>query len=187
MCPFTCKLSLLLLNDADFGMHSDTTSGVIREFATKWLNTGSAEEFIVRKTGVRMALAVATTANAVLGRPAQQRSLKQTIADLRQEHEMLTLQTAEQQILRGWSDNAQTGHVQRAQKALDLALCFELFNDGMLSERADVVKTFAERAAEAFFEFAQKECASKGHGFEGVSRAVGIVVGEISIEEVVFG
>lgn len=187
MCPFGSKLCSLLLADVNFGMHTEAERQLIQEFASGWAEKLARGELDFRKTGMRMALAAATTTNAVLGRPPAPRSRSQMIDELRAKAESLALLKTEQQILKGWSDDQQTGSVARAEKALELASSFDLFIMGGEAKRMDVQERFAGLAAEAFFDFARRECTMKGHGMEGLARAIGIVLGEISLEEVVFG
>jgi hypothetical protein len=141
-------------------------------------------EVATRDTTInRMALALLTATNAVLGRPPKPRSRRETIEELQRHTDALTCWKSEQQIMEGRNDDEHMGLLFRASEVARLARLFDKYATASASKQEVLVGLYAE----TFFSFAQKECARQGHGIEGLIRAVGIVIGEVSLEEVVFG
>jgi hypothetical protein len=191
MCPFGTKLCSFLLADVGSGRYPAEFHNGASEPILEWQRKMDRAE---RDTaGYRMALALLTASNAVLGRPKNNkpRTLSETVEQLQQHTDSLTCWKSEQQIMEGRDDDGHTGLVARSAQVLRLARLFNdynTFNNHIANTQyVELQEYLANDFATTFFSFAQKECTRHGHGIEGLIRAIGIVIGEVSLEEVVFG
>ena len=192
MCPFGFSVVSWLRIDVESGMRSlDTYHQELKDIE-RW-EEEMKKETVVGATAQRMALALATSSNAVLGRRKHPRSIEETIKDATKYEEGLGLMHVEREMLKGTpTRQEEKALAERGASVRRMAEHLQTYlfvpTPRPLPLASVIVHTSsAEKFASEFFDFAQAECARKGHGLPGLIRAVGIVIGQVSLEEVVFG
>lgn len=200
MCPFGFSVVSYLLIDVESGMlnladefgPTTITGAITVEDIKRWLSSMKGE-CARSDTAQRMALALATSSNAVLGRRKHPRSIEETIKDAVQYEEGLWINYVEREMLKGQpTREEEKKFIERGAQVRHMAKHLQRFLEVPTPRPPPLASTIvhteaAEKFGSVFFEFAQQECARKGHGLPGLVRSVGIVIGQVSLEEVVFG
>jgi hypothetical protein len=202
VCPFGFSLVQYLLLDVESGMNDhvewdgsrtiSVAGDITVEDIEQWMVEMKAET-MVGATAQRMALALATASNAVLGRRKHPRSIDETIRDATQFEEGLGIMFVEREILKNQPTQvAEKQFLERGAKVRRMAQHLLQYISVPAPRPPPLASAIvhtesAEKFAGEFFDFAQQECVRKGHGLPGLIRAVGIVIGKVSLEEVVFG
>lgn len=189
MCPFGVTLCENLLADHwDCGGPEDEEK--IRNWLEKMEKDEGNPEIQQRRTLTSMSMALVTSSNALLGRAPKPRSIQGVSTAVDSYLETLELELTERTILHEVKTNiAKLQELGRPVQSMVGQLRHWIALSQKPSDvviQADMTQA-ASQLGWSFFSFAKLECARRGSGMQGLIQACGIVIGQVKLEEVVFG